>query len=345
MIEARTESAPEPDRLARAAAMLRRRAAEIAYTTVILALLSVITAMSIPPTYRSSATVVAQAEEIAPDLARGTLAEVARERIAVISQEVLTRTALLALIDKYDLYGAERRIESTEEILARMRRHISVTTSGAKLADRPGSALVNAVIPFEIAFESRSPLAAQRVAAELVSLYLNDRIAESAGSTVVAQLDAPAESTGFDAPAGTGPRVREGREAARPAEERAAPRFALIDPPQLPERPASPNRPVILLLGFLLSAVGGVGFGALRERFDRTIHSANEVARIVSAPVLGVVPYVEGAAGAPHRSTLGQSQALWLAVAGLLVMLALFVHYFVIELPSLWYIAREHLGF
>src|SRR4030095_13656342 len=53
--------------------------------------------------------------------------------------------------------------------------------------------------------------------------------------------------------------------------DRKGERFSLIDPPQLPEQPNSPNRPVILLLGLVLSMGGGVGSAAVAETLDRSV--------------------------------------------------------------------------
>ena len=44
--------------------------------------------------------------------------------------------------------------------------------------------------------------------------------------------------------------------------DRKAERFTLIEPPQYPEKPASPNRLAIIMAGFVLALVGGVSFGA-----------------------------------------------------------------------------------
>src|SRR5262249_3474607 len=46
---------------------------------------------------------------------------------------------------------------------------------------------------------------------------------------------------------------------------RKAERFSLIDPPQYPEKPQSPNRPALLLGALVVSLGGGVGAGAFAE--------------------------------------------------------------------------------
>ena len=124
--------------------------------------------------------------------------------------------------------------------------------------------------------------------------------------------------------------------------DRRAERFSLIDPPQLPERPQSPNRPLILIAGMLLSLGGGVGIAAVREGLDRSVKGSRELARLVSVPVLGVIPYVETPAERRRRNATVKFSLLLLAAAGVLTIV--FIHYFVIQLPVLWYIATRKFG-
>jgi succinoglycan biosynthesis transport protein ExoP len=126
--------------------------------------------------------------------------------------------------------------------------------------------------------------------------------------------------------------------------DRKGERFSLIDPPQLPERPVSPNRPMILLVGALISAAGGIGWGALLEAFDRSVKGVRELQRLASVPLLGAVPYVENEADLRRRR---RTLATLTTTAVLVLSLALaFVHFFIEPLPVLWYtlLARAGLG-
>jgi uncharacterized protein involved in exopolysaccharide biosynthesis len=66
--------------------------------------------------------------------------------------------------------------------------------------------------------------------------------------------------------------------------------FNLIDPARLPERPSSPNRRMINLLGLIGGLAVGLGLVALLEYRDRTFKADYEVANVLSLPVLAVVP-------------------------------------------------------
>lgn len=72
-------------------------------------------------------------------------------------------------------------------------------------------------------------------------------------------------------------------------------RFSLIDPPAFPEKPVSPNRPALLILGFVLSLGSGVGYALLTDSMDKSIRGAKNLAAVAGANPLGVIPYIENA--------------------------------------------------
>ncbi len=69
-------------------------------------------------------------------------------------------------------------------------------------------------------------------------------------------------------------------------------RFSLIDPPVREEKPAKPNRPLLLALGMILAISVGMGTGTLAEFADRSVHNADELSGITNLPVLTVIPYI-----------------------------------------------------
>jgi polysaccharide biosynthesis transport protein len=582
-------------------AMIRRRKLLIALTAALVAGIALVVAWVLPPSYRSTATILVQEQEIPVDFVRSTVTSYADERISVISQQVMTRQVLLGLVDKYNLYEARRKSETSEEILERMRKDIKLSTVNANVADRRGGSTTG-TIAFQLSYESQFPVQAQRVVSELVTLYLNEnvksrqqraaetsaflaeeserlgaqisemeakladfkqrnqgRLPELAQANLAAIDRAEAELSRIDqnivsledrkvylenqlaqvkdlvplpppqltasgedrtsrtmdpeerlkllqnqltslasiyseqhpdlvrlrrevaalqkqvgaegdgaanvkklaearqeltvlrdrysedhpdvlklkrtvaaleesasrsptakpdtakkAAAPTGPtraetqltialrsqidqanaEVRNLRNArkdfqarikqlearvqqmpmvekeyldlirdhdnavaryreikgkqmqAQVAEslekDRKAERFSLIDPPQLPEKPVSPNRPVILLVGMLGALVGGFGLGFLREGVDQSVRGVRELARIAQVPVLGTIPYMEGEADRRRKTRYRWVGAL-IVIVGLLAFLAI-VHFFFTPLPVLWYVIERRLG-
>src|SRR5262249_59478855 len=66
--------------------------------------------------------------------------------------------------------------------------------------------------------------------------------------------------------------------------DRKGERFTLIEPPLPPEEPVSPNRPLILILGLILSLALGAGTAAVLESADVTIPRPPRVIQLLGAP-------------------------------------------------------------
>ena len=139
-------------------------------------LIAAIVAVVLPPVYRSTATILIEEQEIPQDLVRSTISSYADQRIQVISQQVMTRTRLLQIVDKYDLYARLRKHETSEEILDRMRKDIKLDIVNADVIDRRSGAKTSATIAFTLSFDGETAERAQKVANELTSLYLNENL-------------------------------------------------------------------------------------------------------------------------------------------------------------------------
>ena len=67
-------------------------------------------------------------------------------------------------------------------------------------------------------------------------------------------------------------------------------RFTIIEPPLLPEKPVSPNRPAILILGMLLSGIAALGVVLLRESMDDAIYDRSTVLQLTGYMPIAVLP-------------------------------------------------------
>lgn len=79
-------------------------------------------------------------------------------------------------------------------------------------------------------------------------------------------------------------------------------RYALLEPPELPDAPHRPNRKAFLLLGLVLGIGSGVGFASIAEYMDRTVRGTQSVVGLLRAPPLAVIPYIPNGIDPGYRS-------------------------------------------
>jgi succinoglycan biosynthesis transport protein ExoP len=139
-------------------------------------LLAVALAVLLPPTYRSSGTILIEQQEMPQELVRSTVTSYADERVQVISKRVMTTETLLNIIRRYDLYPKERARDTREALLARMRKDIGLKMISADVIDPRSGRPTAATIAFEVSYTSRSADLAAKVANELTTLYLNENL-------------------------------------------------------------------------------------------------------------------------------------------------------------------------
>ncbi len=157
------------------AAFKRRRGMIVLIAGIVFAL-GLVTAFVWPPTYQSSSTILIEEQEIPTELIQSTVTSYAAQRIQVISQRVMSRTNLLEIVEKYNLYESERKRKTIEDVLSEMREDIGVDMITADVMDPRTGRPASATIAFTLGFKSESPQQAQKVASELTTLYLNENL-------------------------------------------------------------------------------------------------------------------------------------------------------------------------
>jgi len=73
--------------------------------------------------------------------------------------------------------------------------------------------------------------------------------------------------------------------------------FRVMDPPNLPESPSFPNRPMFAGAGLGLGLALGLGITLLIEMRDKSIRSENDIKFFLQVPTLAVIPVVAGGNG------------------------------------------------
>lgn len=64
----------------------------------------------------------------------------------------------------------------------------------------------------------------------------------------------------------------------------------IVEPAELPENPASPNKKLDIAIAFLLGLMVSVGLAFLLEFLDNTFKSKDQLEQILGIPVIGAIP-------------------------------------------------------
>ena len=117
--------------------------------------------------------------------------------------------------------------------------------------------------------------------------------------------------------------------------ERKGEKFTLIDPPILPEKPISPNRPAIIFLSLVLALGAGIGSAAVAESMDSAVRGAKGMISILNTAPLAVIPYLASAADISREK---KRRRLIIAgiIAGIIVILLL-INFLYSPLDVLWF--------
>lgn len=126
-------------------------------------------AFLLPPSYRSSATLLVESQQLPAELVGPTFTSLIDKRIAKIRQQVLSRPDLVELIQTNNLYASRRQREPLSSIIKTMRDATSITPVTADIAkEGQGSN----TIAFSLTFDYSEPAKAQIVTQDFVDRLL-----------------------------------------------------------------------------------------------------------------------------------------------------------------------------
>jgi len=151
-----------------------RRKFHILVPFVVVLFIATATISVLPPVYQSTGTILIESQQIPQELVQSMVTSFADERIQVIEQRIMSGDRLLEIIKKFDLYAEELNSMVRSEILTDMRDRVTIELVSANLSSRRRGA--SATIAFTVSFEHANAGVAQKVANELVTLFLDENI-------------------------------------------------------------------------------------------------------------------------------------------------------------------------
>jgi polysaccharide chain length determinant protein (PEP-CTERM system associated) len=153
-------------------AVFKRRLPYFMVTLTLLAAVAITVAYILPPVYQSSASLLAEPQQIPGQLAESSAEINPFEQIQIVEQRVMTRANLYELGQRIGLYADQPDL-SVGDIIADMRDRIEFIGFEPDPTVRPGTP---GAIIVGVSFDGPTPAFAAKGANELVSLILQENV-------------------------------------------------------------------------------------------------------------------------------------------------------------------------
>ena len=155
-------------------AILKRRYLYLILPFAVVLAVSVGVSLFMAPVYQSTGTIMVESQQIPDNFVQSTVTSYADERIGVITQRVMIRENLLRIIDKFNLFGDDRRSVPASTLVSRMRGMVNVEIISADVQGQKNNG--RTAIAFKISVEHSDPNLAFSVANEFVTLFLDENL-------------------------------------------------------------------------------------------------------------------------------------------------------------------------
>jgi succinoglycan biosynthesis transport protein ExoP len=120
------------------------------------------------PTYRAEAAVLVDSQKIPEGYVKSTVNTEVQDRVATISQQILSFNRLQKIITDFSLYREERKGLTPEELVDKMRKDITIKLEHGWTGNRPGA--------FRIAYSGEDPNSVAQVANRLSVLFVDENL-------------------------------------------------------------------------------------------------------------------------------------------------------------------------
>jgi len=122
----------------------------------------------LPPVYRSGTLILVEQPTVPQQFVVPNIAGSIQDRLQSITQQILSRTRLVHIIESANLYPEHRGRATPESVVEKMRKDIEI-----ELVRAPGSEQLTA---FNIYYSASSPIVAQQVTNELTNLFISENL-------------------------------------------------------------------------------------------------------------------------------------------------------------------------
>jgi protein tyrosine kinase modulator len=121
----------------------------------------------LPKRFTSQTLVLVDQQTVSPDLVKPVVTEATNQRLASMQEQILSRSRLQPIIEKFGLYASDRDSVHMEDLVARLRAAIEVTPL------EPMQGTQNRQLPgFHINVTFDNPQVAQRICSEITTMFM-----------------------------------------------------------------------------------------------------------------------------------------------------------------------------
>jgi succinoglycan biosynthesis transport protein ExoP len=150
------------------ARMLWKRKMLILACWVIVSASVAVVVYRLPTLYTAEALILVDAQKIPEKFVTSTVSTDVQDRLATISQQILSSTRLKKIIDDFDLYRSDKKSAVQEEILEKMRQDISIKLERGWIGNRPGA--------FRIGYQGPDAAIVAQVANRITNLFIEENL-------------------------------------------------------------------------------------------------------------------------------------------------------------------------
>jgi len=122
----------------------------------------------LPSTFRSGTLILVEQPTVPSQYVVPNVTDNLQDRLQSISQQILSRTRLLRIIESQKLYTSDRKRFTPDEVVERMRKDIEI-----ELVRSPGTDQLTA---FNVYYASRDARVAQQVTSEVTNLFISENL-------------------------------------------------------------------------------------------------------------------------------------------------------------------------
>jgi len=136
---------------------------------LLLSLATMLVVRRLPSVYRAEAAILVESQRIPEKFVSATVNPDLQDRLNILSEQILSYTRLMELIQRYDLYHQERAHLVREEIVEKMRADITIKPERSGTGTgRPGA--------FRISYQGSNPNVVAQVTNQVANFFIEENL-------------------------------------------------------------------------------------------------------------------------------------------------------------------------